>query len=117
MPRKQCACGCGEWFSGKGRQQFADDTHYRQSAFFRGQVQRAMAHARKAKLAHVVEALAGLGTLTEREQWIYRRGHTNGYSAGRQMGRRHGFREALGERDGAGIGARRGLTAGERTRT
>ena len=100
MPRKQCACGCGEWFSGRARQKFLDDGHYRRSAYFIEQVVGGMRRALLTKRATPVR-LAGFGELTAREQAIYQRARTNAltYSRAkvREEARRQAWAEALGE--------------------
>ena len=98
MPRKPCACGCGETFEGRTR--FIDIHHYRRSPEFKAQRHAASlkAKANRDKMRGSM-ALKGFGRLTPRELAIYKVGHHNGQSSGYDRGRRKGFADALGERD------------------
>lgn len=110
MPRKQCACGCGEWFSAEAKQRFKDWAHYVASALADTQ-RRAASHLAKAARdrRRALMTLSGFGRLTAREMRIYERGRHNGWSSGYDMGRRKGYADACGE--GAEVTWRKGRAA------
>jgi len=96
VPRKQCACGCGEWIDGRTR--FVDIHHYRRSPEFKAQRHAASlkAKANRDKMRGSM-TLKGFGRLTPRELAIYKVGHHNGQSSGYDRGRRKGYADANGE--------------------
>lgn len=110
MPRKQCACGCGEWFESRDRTKFKSWDHYQRSGHLHAQRTAASHKAKAARDAQRANmTLAGFGRLTEREMRIYERGRHNGKASGYDMGRRKGYADACGE--GAEVTWRKGRAA------
>ncbi len=98
MPRKQCACGCKEWFDGEAKLKFKNWEHFSRSPHLKAQRLAASLKAKAAREAKRASmALKGFGRLSVREMLIYERGRHNGWSSGYDMGRRKGYADACRE--------------------
>jgi hypothetical protein len=99
MIRRQCACGCGQWFDAdRERAKFLNWDHYTRSPHLKAQREQASRKAKTVRDTHRANmALKGFGRLSVRELAIYERGRHNGWSSGYDMGRRKGFADACRE--------------------
>lgn len=105
MPRKQCACGCGEWFTApRNRLKFKNWQHFIASPQYRAQTLKGAVEAVKARTKNRAArrlVLDGFGELSPRELLIYERGRHNGMVFGRRKGDEAGYRrgwaDACGE--------------------
>lgn len=108
MPwRKQCQCGCGQWFTAdRFERKYLDRAHFNASPQYRAQIAAAgplAAAARVRNRAARPMVLKGFGLLNAREQALYayarRNGLVHGRRKGYEAGIRRGYALALGETD------------------
>ena len=104
MPRKQCACGCGEWFTApRNRLKFKNWQHFIASPQYREQTMKGAKLAVEARTKNRAKrrmVLDGFGELSPRELAIYERGRHNGMVFGRRKGYDAGIRKGYADANG-----------------